>query len=206
LAHYGECRENWQPYNCPDRSIHDIVVETIENANEYFRDETFGQQLIKPKFVSADCLHENREKRQEIWKKLDCHGGVLVIDAISLFHPFLVRKLFNSGMCTSEKITILILSPISACSLPVNQSIEGFISSKMERTFSRFNDSWDRLCEIGIGDLRAIQRWLFATIPETVKIFKQEKLYPGNRTVWHNYSGRPRGQEQLLYGVKSTET
>lgn len=205
LSHYGEHREEWQPYNCPNTSIQEIIVKTLDSVNEHVQSETSTYPLIKPEFVSANCLNEDRDTRQEIWRKLDWHGGVLVIDSVSLFHPFLLKKLSSSGMCTSEKITMLVLSPISACSFPVNQSIEGLISSKMERAFARFNNSWDRLCEVGLGDLRAIQRWLFATIPETARIFQQEKPYPGNRKIWRKHSGQPRGQDQLLYGPRNTE-
>jgi len=64
--------------------------------------------------------------------------------------------------------------------LPVNRLIEQVIDLQMETAFTRFGDEFDRLCEVGVGDLRGLKRWLFAILPETAANVQRQKASPAN--------------------------
>lgn len=81
--------------------------------------------------------------------------------------------------------------------------IEEVIDSQMELAFSRFDEHLDRLCEIGIGDLRAIQRWLYAILPEEANIVQDQKPNPKNRRMVRERMNRePLGMDRVIFGQR----
>lgn len=174
----------------------------VDHTNQCRR-ETPGLQPIRPKFSSADFFDEDHTKRVQTWDQLRLSGCVLIVDAVSLFHPVLRQRLSQSEMSSNERAAMLVLSPVNSSTIQVNQLIEQVISSQMELTFSRFDEHLDRLCEIGVGDLRALQRWLFAILPETATIVQNQKPNPKNRRIIRQRMDKePLGMERLIFGQR----
>jgi len=199
LSHYGEFRDSYKPYPCPQTAIRDIIVNMVEHINRY-RHETAGLPLIRPQFLSEDFFGEARSKRLRMWEQLRLSGFVLVVDSVSLFHPMLRQMLVKSETSSSERVAMLVLSPVSSRNLPVNQLIEQMVDSQMELVYSRFDERLDKRCEIGCGDLRAIQRWLCATLPEVVTIVQDQRPNPASIRVMRERMGESSGTARLVFG------
>jgi hypothetical protein len=95
---------------------------------------------------------------------------VVVIDAISMFHPWLSQCINNASIGVHKHIAILVVSPVDATILPLNQYIEQAFIENMERAYKRFDTKYDHLCEIDLGNLRSLRRWFFRAIPETARL------------------------------------
>lgn len=175
---YGDTRESWVPPS-QNKTISETISDTINHINQaYF--ETAGTALIRPKFISEAFFSANEQERAEAWR-LGETGGLIIIDPISLFHPWLHRTLLQSQVSSIEYVAILILSPISFKEIPVNQLLEREISKRIERVSTRFNRGLDKLSEFGPADLRTLQRWLVVTLPEIANNIQKPKPYPANQ-------------------------
>lgn len=198
-SHYGEQREDWQPYHCQLGTIREIVFDTLNRFNQQ---QAPGVKPIQtpPPLLSSEFFSEEEDIRIETWDRLSREGCIIIVDAISMFHPRLHRIISRSEMGSNERIAMLALSPVNPSVVPVNQLIESQISSQMQRAFARFDRYLDKLCEFGLGDLRAIQRWLIATLPETVAIIQNQRANPSSRRILRQRMGSPRGMEAVIFG------
>lgn len=198
-SHYGEYREDWRPHHCQQSAIQDIIFDTLNQFNHQL---TQGERPVQipPPFFSSKFFAEDENTRIETWNQLSQTGCIIIVDAISMFHPRLNRIVSRSEMGSNNRVAILTFSPVNSIVHPVNQSIENHISLQMQRAFARFDKYLDRLCEFGLGDLRAIQRWLFATLPETMAIIQDERASPYSRRVLHERVGKPRGMDKAIFG------
>lgn len=199
LTHYGACRENWKPHTCQQSTIEEIISDVVALTNQQ-RSEIPGLPLVQPQFFSSHFFIGDEDTRLVTWELLSRLGCVIVVDAISMFHPLLRRTILHSEMGSNERVAMLVLSPVNPGDIPVNQLIEREISSQMERAFARFSISLDKLCEFGVGDLRVFQRWLFAILPEAAMIVQSQRPNPSNRKVLREHLGNPTGMDQLIFG------
>jgi hypothetical protein len=198
---YGPQREDWKPIadSCESdcqASIVDHVQEICKRLND-IREGDPGRPPIKASFLSADFFEDANSKNNCTWdvtcKQFTRSGGVLIVDAISLFHPDLHERLASSEISSHENVAILILSPVSSKALEVNDLIENVIDSKMKRAYWRYVESLDEKCEIGLGGLCNLRRWLFAILPEEAEIVGEGRANPDSAKSLKNRLGPSRG-------------
>lgn len=201
-SHYGEHREDWQPYHCQQSAVRQIIHDTLNHFNHQRR---AGASLVRtpPPYFSAEFFAEDEDTRIETWERLSRIGCIIIVDAISMFHPRLHQVVSDSEMGSNERVAILALSPVNSNVIPVNRLIEGHVRLQMKRAFVRFDKHLDKLCEFGLGDLRAVQRWLFAALPETVAILRNQRANPSNRRALRERMGTPRGMGDVIFGRRS---
>jgi len=198
ICSYKNSRDNWKPVNS-EKNILDAVNEMIASICE--ERVTLGEPTIYPKFLSDRFFKEGDSERVEIWNRLVDTGCVLIIDAISLFHPKLRIILSESGLGSNNNIAITVMSPLNSNNNSVNRCIEGKINSRMELVFSRFSKKFDRLCEIGIGNTIALQRWLYSAIPEEAKIItKLEPNWKNKEKLRHAMKMKPSNMAEIIGG------
>jgi hypothetical protein len=198
LPYYGVHREHWKPISFPQNSIDKIVVDMVNHINQrHLEEQRLPQILVQ--FLSIDFFAKDRTKRTEALNQLRQSGGIFIIDAISLFHPVLYHGLSKSELSSNERVAMLVLSPVNASALQVNKLIEEVIESQIEPAFLRFDEHFDRLCELGVGDLRTLKRWLFAILPEAATIGQNQKPNPDNRKRIRKWMGEPYGIEQAIF-------
>ncbi|MGB0385941.1 MAG: hypothetical protein ACPGWR_14065 [Ardenticatenaceae bacterium] len=198
--YYGAHREEWKPLIYPHTSIKQIVTDMMNRVNHYLREP---QQLPKlyPQFLSNDFFTENRKKRIQTLRKLRQSGGIIIVDSISLFHPILAQILSSSDLGSNKRVAILVVSPINTNTLPINQLIEQTVDSYMQMTSVRFEEDFDKLCELGVGDLRTLRRWLYDILPETAKIAQSQRPNFDNSHKMRQMMGtNPRGIQQAFWG------
>lgn len=132
----------------------------------------------QPCFFSKDFFAEDRETRLWTWDQLSWSGCVLIIDAISLFHPLIYRRLLQSEMGANNRVAIaaVLLSPMISSANTTSQLVQEQITSRMQRAFVRSAWYWDKLCKHRIREVRQFHEWLDDAIPATVEtIFRQKR-------------------------------
>jgi Effector-associated domain 8 len=199
INHYSEIREEWKPYIFQDYTIQSVILDMIEEINYYYN-EVANFPLIKPIFLSHDCFGLDDSKRIITWNELRQLGCVLIVDSISLFHPTVRQKLLKAEISSNKNVAILVLSPINPSVIQANQLLEETIKYQWEPAFFRFHEDLDKLCEIGIGDLRAIKRLLFSILPETAQIIVKQKPQLKNRQGFRRKMGTGNRIDRLWTG------
>jgi hypothetical protein len=117
---------------------------------------------LDPKFVSDDFFGLDDQKFADTCDALTASNAIIVIDAISLFHPDLRERLIQSGITDEKSVSTLTFSPVDPSAIHVNQLVEQMAQVALVRAFKRFKSDFDQRCEFGIGDLLAMQRWLYS--------------------------------------------
>lgn len=167
-ALYGERREDWKIGYQSSNGSHFVTVEkVITDAMDYINEKCRAPRRLAhlcPRFKSADFFDSST--RGETWRELQECGCVVIADAISLFHPILRDIFLQSSAASNDHIAIFIHSPIDFCSMPIISFLEEEVSTKIVLAFQRFDNRLDKLCELGIGGVRSLRRWLNAVVPD----------------------------------------
>jgi hypothetical protein len=196
---YGEVREDWRPPIAGGLTIRAAVDEVVEMLNQQRR-EVPDTPVIRPQFFSEDFLSDDRDWRDKTWTQLENLGCVLVVDAVSMFHPYLRRKLEQSELTSKPRTSAIFVLPMSPTGLPIARFVERHVEQHMPRAFSRFATQFDMFCEVGSSDIRSVKRWLFSALPEVALKAQGRRAEPGNRAALRAEMGRPRGVGALVTG------
>jgi hypothetical protein len=180
LSRYAEERDEWEPRTTADHTIHTLISSAASSLNQV--SQTTGNiSLVRPYFYSKDFLSPDDGKRIETWEHLSRSGCVMIVDAVTLFHPILYRRLLQSELSSNPNVAIsmLVLSPEAH---EANNLIEKETKQRLERAFARFDRFDDRLCQLDVGQERNLRRWLVATLPEMANR-TQLTLHPNGRQI-----------------------
>ncbi len=190
---YEANRENWTPHSY-QQPIRAIIEDVIVRCN--LEDHSLQ---VRPRFVSETFFTTDPIVRQQQWSYIGQRGGVLLIDSASLFHPYLRDTLLQSQLLANENVAMLILSPVESNTNRVNQRIEEQLITGIQVAFQRFAVNWDRLCEVGYGEVRALQRWVTAILPETARVIAKQQPKRANIAALSRRMGYvPRGLEETF--------
>lgn len=175
--HYKESRNDWRPYFCFDKSIRDILCEMVKSINERYYDEGEDVPQILYLHLIENFFDENDEEKQfQNIENFADSGGVVIIDAISLFHPD-IQKIFSRSQIISHKnIAILGIIPVNQEFLEKINQIEILLKefTSIWHAFQRFDGNFDLPCEFGISKLQTMRRWLYDTLPKVNKLSAYE--------------------------------
>lgn len=196
---YGETREEWRPPITNPATVREIVEEVIQQVNRH-RQLTPGENILRPQFFSTDFLSDDVAWRGRTWDRLGSLGCVLIVDAISVFHPLLRQKLLLSEFGSNPRVSIVVLSPVGSNTLTINELLEREVAPQIQRAFDRFAVHLDVLCEFGAGDVRALRRWLFRALPETARMIQGSRANPQQRERMRERLGQPAGIDRVIFG------
>ena len=163
FSRYSKFRDHWRPYFHSDLTIHSIIKNLTHKIN-YGRPEVPNQKYINPFFLSEDLFCKDSDKRYVTSLKIKQSGGVVISDAISLFHPGIKKIFSDSGIDSHDNISILSINPINKSTFKINQDIEEKNKSCMFQAFKRFSKTFDEFCEFGMNDMNSINRWLYKSL------------------------------------------
>ncbi len=194
LTHYAEARDEWQPLACQGQTIQAIITTASGRHNQSVATAP-NLSLIHPQFFSADFLSLDNKKRIETWEYLSQTGCVMIIDAITLFHPLIYRQLLQSELSSNRNVAIamLVLSP------EANELIEQELESRLQRAFARFDRYDDKLCQLDVGQQRDLRRWLIAALPEMAQK-THLTLHPNGRQMMQQRVNQTHGMSSIISG------
>lgn len=201
LSNYSEKRDDWKPHIYSEEKICNVIRDIAEDINDFRRKKT-GNKLIRPKFVSNDFFNENDEEKQdEIWNEMRNSGGIVVLDALSLFHPRIRKMFYKSGICSHEKISVLGINPLSKTTLEANKMIEQEIHACMNQSFFRYAKKFEKSCEFGVNNVKNIERWLYNLLQETAKMAYEYRSNPNTLSQFRRQSKKSaHGIDGLIKG------
>jgi hypothetical protein len=201
VSHYSDRRENWTPRVYPygeQKTVEETIRDIVFRINSERRRRP-NLPLINAVPRSEDFFSDGGETRTKTWERIRVSGGVLILDAISLFHPDLHQILLQSAISSSGRVAILVLSPVSFDRIRVNRLIEKRIDSQIQLAFSRFDRHLDVLCELGAGDLRFFRRWLFGILPQVEAFVREESPNSESIEAFRQMTKEPPQVEQLIF-------
>lgn len=196
LAHYAEEREDWKPYTQPQHTIRSLILDTMRRQHD--PQAGLNGPLIRPHFLSSDFLTPDDQQRLDTWDHLSKSGCVMIVDAISLFHPVIYRRLLQSEMSSNPQVALalLILAPEAH---QVNVLIEQELKERLQRAFARFVRYRDGLCVLDMNREHHLPRWLNDKLPE---VAKKMCLTPhfANRQMMQQRVTETHGMGQIISG------
>ena len=194
LDSYVDTRDKWRSPLCRSEAgekvaIQDTIEEVVKRINQTVLDESSSQneeavgRILRPKYFSAAFTSPDYSTRNQIYKELGRRGCVLIVDALSLFHPDLRKYLDGSGLAQPESKIVPIIAPLpySRPTDPLDELLEQAMRQVMERPFFRYETELDILCEFGVSHPRALKRWLFFVLPLAAAAIQRQGASPDAR-------------------------
>ncbi|MCB0168619.1 MAG: toll/interleukin-1 receptor domain-containing protein [Anaerolineae bacterium] len=189
LKQYASQRTNWKPPINARVTIKKTVLEAIQNIDDYHPDAP----RLEPDFTLSKKLF-HPATRQQVLKQLDRSAAVLLVDAISMFHPTLKQAL-SSGIATHKHVAIMVLSPLNTRKFKLSRLIEETINRQMPTAVTRF-DQFEPLSQtFGLNDSRVLHYQLFNTLPQTADLQAQLRLSTNLKRLGRgqDQAARPKG-------------
>lgn len=166
---YKQVREEWTPGSCAHSIMAQIELEalsifqrTVPLDDNSEPDRPF--QFFWPDFQSGDSglFADDINTRIQSWGGLHLnHESVLVIDGISLFHPFIREVLEASPLGWRNTYTgVLVLFPINGPPQELRKHLEREIQAEMRVAFTRFDEYAHPLFAFDVSTERQLRHWL----------------------------------------------
>ncbi|MGE5340382.1 MAG: S1 family peptidase [Candidatus Omnitrophota bacterium] len=200
ISNYGESRDDWRPHIYSENKLCNLIWELAININECCR-KGKRKKPIYPKFVSNNFFDDkDKNKQYEIWREIIDSGGIVITDAISLFHPNIQKMLSRSEISSHETVSVLGINPLNKAMIEANKIIEGGIRSYMQHSFIKYETNFEKSCEFGVNNLKNVERWLYELLQKTAKTADEYRSNPNNCAKFRRMVGKsPNG---LLTAIK----
>jgi len=193
ITDYGGRRDDWKLHADQSSMIGKVLDEMFAHINLCLR-QPQNLPVIDPIPFSDEFF--SSEKQGETWEYLRQSGGILIMDAVSLFYPPIRQALLQSALVSGEQMAVLVLSPIDFYAVPVNDRVKDLVAEEMPMTFARFAKHLDYRYEMGVGDLWGVQRWLFTLFsnPTDMAASVQQRKVDLNRVRFRTQAPLPTGK------------
>lgn len=175
---YGSRRRAWHPFGPAAGSAISILNEVVTTINKRSL-RKLRDRMIKPQLYPYDAVLEQYLGKDTRWRRVyedvARTGCLLVVDEMSLFEPSLREALRSSPFSTSEMVAVVSISPFDPAGAPVEQALDSEPRSRLTSAFARYAQDFDPQCELAVGDVRHLRRWLHASLPETVIALREPR-------------------------------
>ena len=200
---YADTPDGWRPrvYPYSERMTIVEIIEEIAGKINAARSHTPGLPVLLPQSRSASFFEPKDDLCVETWEDLRESGCLLLIDAISLFHPAVRQVLLESQITAERQTAMIVISPISFHKAEANHMIQKQMSP-LKAAFARFEKHLDPLCEIGSADLRFLRRWLFAVLPEVEGIVRNKDPNAANLEAVRVRMPKSPRVDQFIFGQR----
>lgn len=156
-THYHNKREDWQIHGESASPVGEILEETFVKVGIGLGD-SYSEKCFPSGLPS-------KKKVAQAQAELERIGGILIIDAISLFYRPLCEALHNSGLASGASMAVLVFSPVYHRMQITHKAREVLENITNHKACSYIKDYCSGEYEIGVWSLYGIQRWLYATLP-----------------------------------------
>jgi hypothetical protein len=175
---YGATRDAWQPFGPGDMPVVQIVQDIADEINQR-QLAKLRHRRIKVHWYPFDAVKaqycDQDTSLRRVYKDVARAGCILVVDEVSLFHPFLNEAFRNSPFFNNEQVAMVTLSPFDPRGRAVDQLLESDPRRKLAGAFERYATEYDPQCELAVSDPRRLRRWLHASLPETVTNLREPR-------------------------------
>jgi hypothetical protein len=194
---YEGNRESWRPFDAKGEPIRRIVENIVDELNQKELPR-LRQRHIKIQSYPFEAIKEKDPLLRRVYREVAQTGCVLIVDELSLFHPDL-REAFNqSPFFNCDQAAMVTLCPFDPGETMANRLLESETRQKLATAFDRFAFDFDPQFEFAVGDERRLKRWLYASLPETLRNLREPRPDPGALKQFANEIGG----ERLRKGVR----
>jgi hypothetical protein len=174
---YQNKRDDWIPFISQESLTIELIIRGVLT-----KINMSSEQLIIPQFISDKFFSNNPDERKQARIILKKSPGIIIADSVSLHHPDIRQKVVHYSQ--DDNIAIIVLSPVNSLKTPINIAVEKLIEKQMEAVFLRFDNDYDQLCELHVGDIRSFRRWLYSILPIEAELVNDHKINPHNKNFW----------------------
>lgn len=196
---YGEEPDDWKPLLSNNNlTIKQIIMDVLEKTTSSHPGWA-GNATVHLQSVSSAFLSEEDTDRDDARILLATRGGVIVVDALSLYHPTIRKYLADSNLfAINLPVAMVVLSPLRSDRIPVHQILHGQIfPTHFEVAFQHFVKRLDPFYEFNVGDYCGLRRWLFSVLPN----YKRRAMSSEARAAAETQLGPSVGMVQYVSGT-----
>ena len=170
---YQDEREAWRPFGSIGPALADIVKDVARALNGHNLSKLRHRQ-IKVQWYPFDAVLQDSQNLKSVYRAVARSGCLMLIDEVSLFHPDLREAFRNSIFVNNDQVAIVTVSPFDTEREPLNQLLEE-TRKKLAGAFDRYAVECDPQCELAVGDMHRLRRWLHGSLPETAARLQELK-------------------------------
>lgn len=195
---YGEEPDDWKPLLADGKQT---IMQAIEDVLDKITRTSPSSAYIPTitlKSISKDLLSKEGNQRAAARKVLEKQGGLIVVDALSLYHPTIQTYLLSGQLFGQHpSVAMVVLSPLRIDKIPIYQVLQKQVyQAHLEKAFEHFFDHLDPFFEFNVHELCSLRRWLFSVVPH----YKRRSMSPDARTAVVAEWGQSEGIVQYVSG------
>lgn len=160
-SYYKESRDEWVPFFANGKTIKHVLQEEVDDLNKIRRQGS----VIELEFLSSYYLSADRYERSQARSLLTSYGGLVIIDAVSMYHAELRDMFFKFSLLSpNNPVAVIVVAPLERNRLNVNANLEKTVyHNHLEVAFERFT-AFDPRYKFGIDDMCCLRRWLYLNL------------------------------------------
>lgn len=200
---YGEVSESWSPAIFPEAhssppTIRELILEALEQFNT--GNDRASLPYLYPQFYSSDFFSTDQQLFRQARSYLAGVGCVLVVDAISMFHPHVWQRVTATGLGSLDRVCVVSISPASSAAMMLHNTLQRATEELMPLGFDRFASGLDIKCELNVGHVLSFKRWLKVVLPQAEDILRSAVANPARKRAVRNEQGTPSGVGSIFLG------
>ncbi|WP_329335635.1 DUF4062 domain-containing protein [Streptomyces sp. NBC_00663] len=172
-ARYGTTRADWKPFGAESRTITHVLETAVSGVNDpdlLLRGRKIRlQQYLFDDLLSYDLAHSL------VFQDMSRNGCLVVADELSLLHHHLEEAFRASPLYEGPQVSFITLSPGDPAAGTPHELIRRVLAERLHHTHHRFGDALDPLCEMNVASRRHLDRWLRASLPQTLDAYRNAR-------------------------------
>lgn len=200
VARYDAERENWKPFAGTDYTASNLIADVAQELNQ--RPVMLESRLIKPQLYPFDVLLDPNHPFLPVYEGIFRSGCVVLADEFSIFHPDL-RPPLSALALRKGQIALVTISPLNPRLKVPFSGIEEELRRFLKAAITRF-DQCDPQSEVMVADERRLKRWLYLSLPQTLRTLQNPAADPDRiDTVWQGSGIAPNPQSTAARHTES---
>ncbi|WP_181387330.1 DUF4062 domain-containing protein [Streptomyces sp. Act143] len=172
-ARYGTTRADWTPFGTESRTITQVLETAVSGVNH--PDLLLRGRKIRLQPYLFDDLLSYDLAHSLVFQDVSRNGCLVVADELSLLHPDLAEAFRASPLYEGPQVSLITLSPGDPAAGTPHELIRQVLAERLHHPHHRFGDALDPLCEMNVASRRHLDRWLRASLPQTLDAYRNAR-------------------------------
>jgi hypothetical protein len=176
-ARYGREREQWKPFAGSSYTAAELIADVAAELNR--KPLVLESHLIRPQNYPFDVmlLDDPGHPLRLIYDGIFRNGCVVLADEFSLFHPKIRAALAGLINLPRSQLAVVTISPLNPRLAPPYSGVEEELRRAIQAAVTRF-EHYDPQSELMVGDERRLKRWLYMSLPQTLRALQNPSADP----------------------------
>lgn len=173
--YYGASRDEWRPFFADEQVIRDMLYNVTSTFNQSKHNKLRKKIVIR--FLSDKLFSPNEDSSQFAQDILEAKKGILIIDAMSMYHPQLEQALMRMQlMNANNEVSVIVVRSFPPPISQIEELLKREIYKGCLRTpYRHFHQSFHPLYEFDISTVHRLKRCLFSMLPQLAFMPSQVK-------------------------------